>query len=181
MDFNSIIIAATKYAEKNKGILPYGCDPEDFGQEYAIKKLNGLSQPIRFAFIDYLRQHSGDKRSSGYNIRSSIQKPTSIDAMDGYDNYTGELRSDVEYRPDLDGSTIEFNSNSEDLIEKILYLPETRNKKIMIMKLRGASLNEISEKFCVHKSRVSQILKNVIQKIEYETLKEKFLESAKCY
>lgn len=181
MDFNSITAAATNYAKKKKGMLPYGCDPEDFGQEYAIKQFNGSSQAIRFAFIDYLRQHSGDKRSSSYNVRSSIQRPTSIYAMHGYGKYTGKLRSDVECRPALDGITSEFDLDSEDLIEKLKCLPQKRNKEIMIMKLRGASVNKIAEKFCVTNARVGQIVKSVIKQIEYEALKEKFLESVKCY
>lgn len=125
---------------------------EDITNAYTLHRLSGKgeTQKLEHYFIDWMRKHFGDRRSSTGGVGLAIKRASEID------DYTMPTES----RGD-EGGLLEFKQTLGRL-EKYL---SRRDKVIIELYLEDASNRDMSKILGVTESRVSQIVTGALEKL----------------
>lgn len=132
--------------------------PEDIAQEYVCRLLEGLHQhaTVDQAYIDILRLRSGRKgKGPGYDAKIRLHSLTTEKQMD-------HLNLIVDDTSNLSPDEL------LDLKAILLKIKHPQTKKVFHYKLLGLNNKEIGKKLGVGESRISQIIKVEIQRLQEE-------------
>lgn len=143
----------------------YSQDAEDFAQDVLIKTLTGRKATIEQLFIDYLRQHYGDSRSSQFELKRAARFART-DEEGGKEN--------LDFVADSRGFETSASEQFDDFaVSGLLTAGERETYERLAAEERPF---EIAAAMGVSQSRISQIRKNLRKKHEnmaiLETLDE---------
>ncbi len=148
-----VFIRKCKWHATKKG---FQNDADDFAQEAVMKTIAGRKASIPQLFIDYLRFHYADPRTSIYKLKINAKLHS--------------LNIHVENKGSIAGLTITQNIPEEitfkDLDEGYKSYLTNKELKTLDLYLQGYLTKEIALKLEYSESRASQIMENVIVKIK---------------
>lgn len=130
---------------------------EDLAQRWVIKKfVERTGQTIEQAYIDFLRFEFGDTRTTGGVIKSEARR-TYKDIDTGF-----ERRTDS--HGDFDRFSIRYDRRNKR--KRQLKLISSKEYFILHQLARGKSIAEIADRFGVTNGRISQIKKQIADKMQ---------------